>query len=82
MARSALLPVATVTLLGTTSAAAEMIGGLGTIDFSTTAGPEAQLPFIRGVLLLHNFEYEDARTEFRKAHELEPDFAMAAWGRR
>lgn len=80
MARSALIRIAMVTLLGAASAGAETVGDLGTIDFPTTAGPQAQQAFVRGVLLLHSFEYEDARTEFRQARELEPDFAMAAWG--
>lgn len=80
MARSALIRIAMVTLLGAATAGAETVSDLGTIDFSTTAGPEAQQAFVRGVLLMHSFEYEDARTAFQRARELEPDFAMAAWG--
>lgn len=80
MARSALIRIAMVTLLGAATAGAETVSDLGAIDFPTTAGPEAQQAFVRGVLLLHSFEYEDARTEFRQSRELEPDFAMAAWG--
>lgn len=80
MARSALIRIAMVTLLGATTAGAETVSELGAIDFPTTAGPEAQQAFVRGVLLLHSFEYEDARTAFQRARELEPDFTMAAWG--
>lgn len=80
MARSALIRIAMVTLLGAATAGAETVGDLGTIDFPTTAGAEAQQAFVRGVLLMHSFEYEDARTAFQRARELEPDFAMAAWG--
>jgi len=36
-------------------------GALGEIHFPTSAGPEAQAHFVRGVLLLHSFEYADAR---------------------
>ena len=32
------------------------------------------------MLLLHSFEYFDARSEFLKAQELDKDFAMAYWG--
>ena len=53
---------------------------LGEIDFPTSGSPEAQQPFLRGVLLLHNFEYDDAQAAFRRAQELDPDFAMAYWG--
>ena len=53
---------------------------LGEIDFSTSGSPEAQQPFLRGVLLLHNFEYDDAQVAFQRAQELDPDFAMAYWG--
>ena len=53
---------------------------LGEIDFPTSGSPEAQHPFLRGVLLLHNFEYDDAQAAFQRAQELDPGFAMAYWG--
>ena len=53
---------------------------LGEIDFPTSGAPEAQKPFLRGVLLLHNFEYDDAQVAFQQAQELDPGFAMAYWG--
>lgn len=53
---------------------------LGHVDFPTSGSPAAQEHFLRGVLWLHSFEYEDALAELRKARELDPDFAMAAWG--
>ena len=53
---------------------------LGVISFPTSGSPEAQPHFIRGVLFLHSFEYEDAATEFRNAEALDPGFAMAYWG--
>ncbi len=53
---------------------------LGRIDFPTSGSPEAQKRFLRGVLLLHSFEYNDAREEFQKAQKLDPDFALAYWG--
>lgn len=53
---------------------------LGRIDFSTSGSPAAQAHFLRGALLLHSFEYEDAAAEFREAQKLDPDFAMAYWG--
>jgi tetratricopeptide (TPR) repeat protein len=53
---------------------------LGRIDFPNSGSPEAQEPFIRGVLLLHSFEYEDAREAFQEAQRLDPGFALAFWG--
>ena len=40
---------------------------LGTIAFPNSGAPPAQAPFIRGVLLLHSFEFDDAAEEFRLA---------------
>lgn len=56
------------------------IAGLGRVDFPNSGPPEAQEPFLRGVLLLHSFEYEDAAEAFREAQALAPDFALAYWG--
>src|SRR5437870_2524786 len=53
---------------------------LGTIDFPTSGAPVAQPQFIRGVLLLHSFEYRDAAQAFREAQRLDPGFALAYWG--
>ena len=53
---------------------------LGETEFANSGAPEAQEPFLRGLLLLHSFEYDDAREAFQEARRLDPDFAMAAWG--
>jgi len=53
---------------------------LGEIDFPNSAASEAQAPFLKGVLLMHSFEFEDAGTEFRAAQEIDPSFALAYWG--
>ncbi|MCI0415155.1 tetratricopeptide repeat protein, partial [bacterium] len=53
---------------------------LGTIDFPATGKEAAQPHFLRGVLLLHSFEYPDAREAFEEAIKLDPDFVMAYWG--
>ena len=53
---------------------------LGSIDFPTSASPEAQEHFITGMLLLHSFEFNDAREAFLEAQKVESDFAMAYWG--
>jgi hypothetical protein len=53
---------------------------LGHIDFPTSGSKAAQEHFVKGVLLLHSFEYSDSREEFQAASKLEPGFAMAYWG--
>lgn len=53
---------------------------LGSIVFPTSGATAAQPAFIRGVLLMHSFEYTAAATAFREAQSLDPRFAMAYWG--
>ncbi len=74
-----LLPGVALGLLLAGIAAAQQ-GDLGRIDFPTSAPAEAQKHFLRGALLLHSFEYDDAAEEFREAQKLAPGFAMAYWG--
>ena len=60
---------------------AASIPGLGTLTFPTsTLVPAAQGAFIRGVLLLHLFHYDEAADAFRKAEQLDPGLALAYWG--
>lgn len=53
---------------------------VGRLSFPTSQTGRAQDAFERGVLYLHNFEYDDAITAFRDAERLAPNFAMAYWG--
>ena len=52
----------------------------GSVSFPTSGAARAQPHFEDGLLLLHNFEYEDAAAHFRRAREIDPSFAMAYWG--
>ncbi len=54
--------------------------GLGRISFPTSQSGPAQDAFIKGVLLLHSFEFDDAREAFVAAQAEAPGFAMAYWG--
>ncbi|HSN00049.1 MAG TPA: hypothetical protein VLS52_03450, partial [Rudaea sp.] len=61
--------------------APQTIAGLGTATFPTSAQSDsAQTAFMRGLLLLHLFEYPAAAKAFEDAEKLQPDFAMAYWG--
>ncbi len=53
---------------------------LGEVHFKVTGSPAAQPYFEEGLLLLHSFEFEDSRTAFLKAQELDSSFVMAYWG--
>jgi len=60
--------------------ASAQTSSLGKIDFPNSGAAAAQEPFLRGVLLLHSFEYEDAREAFQEAQKADPGFALAYWG--
>jgi len=65
----------------TALAAMESVEGLGALDFPTsTQSAAAQTAFVRGMLLLHVYEYPRAEKAFQQAEKLDPDFAMAYWG--
>ena len=53
---------------------------LGTITFPATGDPKAHAAFVRGVLWLHSFGYEEAIEAFRAAQAIDPQFVMAYWG--
>ena len=54
--------------------------GFGQVSFSNSGSAAAQPEFLLGLAQLHNFEYPDAADHFRKAQQVDPDFAMAYWG--
>ena len=62
-------------LLSAFSAAAQ--DDVGVVSFANSGAPAAQEPFLRGLALLHNFEYPTAAVSFRKAQEIDPSFARA-----
>jgi tetratricopeptide (TPR) repeat protein len=52
----------------------------GHVSFANSGAAAGQPAFLRGLALLHNFEYEDAASAFRDAQERDPGFVMAYWG--
>lgn len=63
-----------------------MVAGLAAADdlgetrFENSGAAAAQPAFLRGVLLLHSFEFADSATTFREAEKADPGFALAYWG--
>jgi tetratricopeptide (TPR) repeat protein len=55
-------------------------GDLGSAHFANSGAARAQPAFLRGLLLLHSFEYGAARQAFLDAEKADPAFAMAYWG--
>ena len=57
------------------------VSGLGTVTFPVSTGSAAaESAFVKGVLLLHLFEYEEAEAQFRAAQALDSGMALAYWG--
>lgn len=59
---------------------APVAGNFGELSFPNSGNKVAQAPFLRGVKLLHNFQYEDAIDAFQQAEKADPTFALAYWG--
>lgn len=53
---------------------------LGKIFISVSGNKNALPSFEKGLLLLHSFEYEDAREAFQEAYQKDANMAMAYWG--
>jgi hypothetical protein len=66
--------------LALTAPASAQLENVGNISFPTSAKPEAQRHFLRGVAILHSFGWKQAIAEFQLAQKAEPSFALAYWG--
>jgi tetratricopeptide (TPR) repeat protein len=53
---------------------------LGTVALPNSGNSAAQAPFLKGIALLHSFEYDDAASAFREAQEADPSLALAYYG--
>jgi hypothetical protein len=53
---------------------------LGTVSFPVSCASSVQASFNRGVALLHDFWYEEARPQFERIVATDPACAMAHWG--
>src|ERR1700689_2983328 len=81
MTTNRILPLLALLLLSTSFVRAETVPGLGSATFPTsTHSAAAAREFMRGLLLLHLFEYDEAARSFFAAEKADPGFAMAYWG--
>jgi tetratricopeptide (TPR) repeat protein len=53
---------------------------LGTVKFETSCAAPAQAPFLRGMALLHSFEFGPAIESFNAAAAADPGCGIAYWG--
>ena len=53
---------------------------LGTVKFPTSCSDAAQPPFLRGMTLLHSFEFGAAIDSFKAAAAADPSCGIAHWG--
>ena len=53
---------------------------LGSISWPTSAAASAHNLFIKGVLYMHNFHYDEAAEAFRGAQKRDPGDVMSYWG--
>src|ERR1700756_227171 len=53
---------------------------LGKIVFPNSCAPAAQTPFLKGVALLHSFQYAASEKSFADATQTDPQCAIAYWG--
>jgi tetratricopeptide (TPR) repeat protein len=58
----------------------EPTDNLGVVRIDVSGKTKAKPLFEKGLLLLHSFEYDDAREAFQEARELDPKMPMAYWG--
>ncbi|MEO0464555.1 MAG: hypothetical protein AAF127_15610 [Pseudomonadota bacterium] len=65
--------------VGSTGVEGERVGTEHMVFDTGIEGP-AHKAFLRGLALLHSFEYGRAAAAFRESQEAAPDFVMAYWG--
>jgi hypothetical protein len=53
---------------------------LGTVYFPLSCSPAVRTAFNRGVALLHDFWYDEAKRQFERIAQQDPQCAMAHWG--
>jgi hypothetical protein len=72
--------IALIALLCLIAPVSAQLENVGSLSFPTSATPEAQRHFLRGVAILHSFGWKQAIAEFKLAQKADPNFALAYWG--
>jgi len=61
------------------AAASDSAPRVGVVHFPNSGSASAQPAFIRGIALLHSFDYDRAAAAFRAAEKADPHFALPYW---
>jgi len=80
LAAAAESPLAPIAPVAPMAPSGEGQNEVGDVAFANSGAAAAQAPFLRGLALLHNFEYPAAAEQFQKAQAIDPNFALAYWG--
>ena len=80
MSHPAIRTLATFLLLAAAAVPVAAQERLGELTFPNSGSAAAQPAFLRGVKLMHSFEFDDAAAAFREAQQQDPGFALAYWG--
>jgi len=75
-----LLSLSTMAVARPAGAQASALSDFGQVSFANSGSPAAQEAFLRGLGALHDFEFDTAGENFRKAQSIDRSFAMAYWG--
>ena len=65
---------------GAAGDAEALVGKFGSVHMSISCDASVQVPFERGIALLHSFWYEEANKQFQAVAKADPQCAMAQWG--
>lgn len=57
-----------------------LVEKFGSVHMPISCDASAQMPFERGIALLHSFWYEEANKQFQAVAQADPQCAMAQWG--
>lgn len=77
---AACLPALSCLPAASAAAQAEPGERLGTVSFPVSCAPAVQASFNRGIALLHDFWYAEARPQFERILKSDPGCSMAHWG--
>ncbi len=72
--------VLSAALAGSAQVPAAPAENLGKVDFPVSCAKAVRAPFNRGVALLHDFWYDEAKRQFQKIAKADASCAMAHWG--
>ena len=70
-----------VALLGLSAPVSAQLENVGSLSFPTSAKPEAQRHFLRGVAILHSFGWKQAIAEFKLAQKARAGLCARVLGR-